>query len=67
MSVRSQHVSRMMRRELVAGLLFILPWIIGFLAFILYPMLASLYYSFTDYPILSSPTWIGLGTRFTWP
>jgi multiple sugar transport system permease protein len=61
MSVRSQRVSHMMRRELVAGLLFILPWIIGFLAFILYPMLASLYYSFTDYPILSSPTWIGLG------
>ena len=31
------------------GLLFIAPWLLGFLALQLYPMLSSLYYSFTDY------------------
>jgi multiple sugar transport system permease protein len=41
-------------------LLFMLPWIIGFLVFILYPMLASLYYSFTRYDLLSEPEIVGL-------
>lgn len=36
------------------------PWIIGFSLFILYPMVASLYYSFTHYDLLSTPRWIGL-------
>jgi len=42
------------------GLLFISPWIVGFLAFNLYPALASLYYSFTDFKILQTPRWVGL-------
>jgi multiple sugar transport system permease protein len=37
-----------------------LPWTIGFSVFILYPMLASLYYSFTNYDLLSNPRWVGL-------
>jgi multiple sugar transport system permease protein len=49
------------RRALIVGLLFISPWIVGFLAFRLYPFFASLYYSFTFYPALESPKWIGLG------
>jgi len=31
-----------------------------FCAFFLYPMGASLYYSFTSYDLLSSPRWVGL-------
>lgn len=42
------------------GLLFIMPWLIGFLAFQLYPLLSSLYYSFTDYSILAEGKWVGL-------
>lgn len=42
------------------GLLFISPWIIGFLAFQLYPLVASLIYSFTDYSLLSKPVFTGL-------
>jgi multiple sugar transport system permease protein len=41
-------------------LLFLSPWIIGFLAFYLYPMMATLYFSFTRYNNLSSATWAGL-------
>ena len=40
-------------------LLFLSPWLIGFFVFTLYPVLASLYYSFTHYDLLSTPRWIG--------
>jgi multiple sugar transport system permease protein len=52
--------SRAKRRELLAGLLFISPWIIGFLSFTLYPMAKALYYSFTDFDLLQPPHWVGL-------
>jgi len=48
------------RREAIWAYVFIAPWIIGFLTFTLGPMLASLYYSFTDYNIVSAPIWRGL-------
>lgn len=48
------------RRGLAIGLLFISPWILGFLIFRLVPFILSFYYSFTFYPILESPRWIGL-------
>ncbi len=52
--------SRSQRKALINGLLFTSPWIVGFLAFRVYPFFASLYYSFTFYPILDRPKWIGL-------
>jgi multiple sugar transport system permease protein len=53
----------MKRRELRAlglGLMFTSPWIVGFSIFTLYPVLASLFYSFCDYSILQRPVFIGL-------
>ncbi len=47
------------RRNLRIGLAFISPWIIGFLVFTLYPVAASLYYSFCDYDVLTRPVWVG--------
>jgi multiple sugar transport system permease protein len=47
-------------RNLRNGLLFISPWLAGFLCFTLFPFVASLYFSFCDYDILSPPHWIGL-------
>jgi multiple sugar transport system permease protein len=41
------------------GYLFIGPFIIGFLAFTIVPMLASLYFSFTEYGLFDAPKWIG--------
>ena len=35
------------------------PWIIGFSVFIVYPMVSSLYFSFTHYDLLGSPQWVG--------
>ena len=51
--------SHLTRSEGRAALLFMLPWIIGFSVFLLYPLLASLYYSFCDYSVLRPPVWIG--------
>ncbi|MFN8499630.1 MAG: sugar ABC transporter permease [Anaerolineae bacterium] len=59
-SKRGAAVRRKNRSENLAGYLFISPWLIGFLAFTLIPMLASLYFAFTDYSLLSPPKWVGL-------
>jgi len=47
------------RRKFLTGVLFISPWVIGFFLFTLYPMLASFYYSFTEFHIHKTPEWIG--------
>lgn len=43
------------------GLLYIMPWLVGFLFLQLYPFLSSLVYSFTDYSMMKAPNWVGLG------
>lgn len=50
----------MSRREAGWAYFFISPWIIGFLVFTIGPMLASLYFSFTEYNIVDPPQWLGL-------
>ena len=51
--------SAMRKREARNGLLFVLPWIIGFLVFTLYPIIASLYYSLCNYTVIKPPRYIG--------
>jgi multiple sugar transport system permease protein len=46
-------------RQLRIGLLFVSPWILGFLGFYLYPFLATLYYSFTTFTGVGNPKIIG--------
>jgi multiple sugar transport system permease protein len=45
------------RRRLVLGLMS--PWIVGFTVFFGYPLIASVYLSFTHYDLLSRPRWVG--------
>ena len=47
-------------KRFLTMLAFISPWILGFLGFFVYPLLLSLYYSFTEYNLLQSPKWVGL-------
>lgn len=47
-------------KEPIAGIVCTSPFIIGFLLFMIVPMLLSLYYSYCDYNILSPPVWTGL-------
>ena len=53
-------LKQQLSKESVAGVLFTLPFTIGFLLFMIVPMGISLYYSFCDYDILSPPVFTGL-------
>lgn len=51
------------RREGLAGYVFLSPWLLGLMAITAFPMLFSLYLSFTNYDVLSSwdaIEWVGL-------
>ena len=60
-------------RDNLAGYLFISPWLLGFLAFLIIPIASSLYFSFTEYNILDHPVFAGVANfrdmmhdRFFW-
>ncbi len=57
--------SVMRRREAWAGVLFVLPWLIGLVVFQVYPILATVYLSFTDYNVVQTPHWVGLQNYVT--
>jgi multiple sugar transport system permease protein len=47
-------------RNLIKGLGFISPWLIGLCAFTLLPISLSFYYSFCNYPLVQKPVFVGL-------
>ena len=55
---RKRHIPESKMRNIEA-FLYVLPWIIGFLAFQIYPFLSSFYYSLTDYTAQQAPNFIG--------
>jgi len=55
-----QYVKPYTRNYTAIGYLFLSPWLIGFLAFTLLPILASIALAFTEYNIFNPPKWIGL-------
>jgi multiple sugar transport system permease protein len=73
--MRTNSRKTFLSREQRLGLWFISPWLIGFVLLTLYPILATLYLSFTDYRVLSPPRWVGwanyrellLDTENFWP
>ncbi|WP_165977771.1 carbohydrate ABC transporter permease [Nonomuraea diastatica] len=46
--------------ETRAALLFISPWILGFLIFTAWPVINSAYLSLTDYDVINDPSFVGL-------
>ena len=62
---RKQSLVQILNKPKVAGYVFILPFIIGFLAFLAMPMILSLGFSFTRYNILKTPVFIGLENYMT--
>ena len=48
------------RRERFWGWMFAAPWIIGLLVFFAFPLVSSIYYSFTTYSILQPGEFVGL-------
>jgi multiple sugar transport system permease protein len=59
-SPRIDYHRRLERANLIKGLIFISPAIVGFLIFNLYPVIESFYLSLTNYDILQPPTLVGL-------
>ena len=53
-------LKKAMNNERTAGIIFTMPFTIGFLLFMIVPMGISLYYSFCSYDILSPPVFTGL-------
>jgi len=53
-------VRNLARREAIECYLFISPVCVGLLAFTIGPILASFYFSFTEYNIIRPPEWVGL-------
>lgn len=53
-------MSKLRRREALWFYLFASPWIIGFVVFLLGPMIASIYISLTDWDSFTPPKWVGL-------
>lgn len=47
-------------RDNLSSYAFLVPWLLGFFILTLYPMIFSLYLSFTQYNILQPPKWIGI-------
>lgn len=47
------------RREAIDGYISISPWFVGFLLFTLGPLLATTYFSFTEWTLTKPPVWIG--------
>lgn len=60
MKKEKNKLSHIAKRKQIIGMLFALPWIIGLLVFYAYPLVSSLYYSFTDYSGFNTPEFVGL-------
>ena len=50
---------RQIRRS-VEAYIYLLPWILGLAIFWVGPIIASFYFSFNDYDVLTPPEWVGL-------
>jgi len=44
----------------ISGFIFALPWIIGFVCFSAYPIVTSMYYSFTEFNMFQAPNFVGI-------
>ncbi|MBN1217906.1 MAG: sugar ABC transporter permease [Anaerolineae bacterium] len=60
LTFKRQRMSPYERRNLLLGLIFISPWLFGFLAWTIYPLASSLYYSLHRYDLVRPPVFLGL-------
>jgi ABC-type sugar transport system permease subunit len=57
--VSQKGMTKQEKHNQLLGLLFISPWLIGFLLFALFPLLASIYYSMTNFDFIRTPQFVG--------
>jgi len=60
MAISWQKMNPLARREALEGYLSLTPWMIGFLAFTLFPIAVSVVLGFTEWTVVKAPRWIGL-------
>ena len=58
--IRTRMSNAWRRTDLRTAMIFLIPATIGFVVFYLVPAIRGVYFSFTDYPVLAPPTWVGL-------
>lgn len=54
-----RRMTKQERRENRAGMLFVAPQVIGYLAFVAFPLLFSIYLCFANWNLISTPTFVG--------
>src|SRR4051812_8602361 len=59
-TVSKWRLTRRERHNLMMGLLFISPWIVGFCVFLVYPIFYTIRMSFTQYTGFGDAKWVGL-------
>jgi multiple sugar transport system permease protein len=59
-TVKKRRRLSLSRRETMWAYILIAPWIIGFIAFTAGPMIASAYFSLTEYDVINPPRFVGL-------
>lgn len=65
-SLKILHLSPLRRREALLGYAYISPWVIGFLIFTLFPMVATLVFTFTNISLSDDPVkFVGLDNYTT--
>lgn len=47
-------------RQALWGYFFLVPWLLGLIIFLAGPIIASFYFGFTEYDVLSPPKWVGV-------
>ena len=57
---RERNRRRASRRNVLSAMLFLSPWIVGFVVFTAWPMIYSGYLSLTDYDVINNPNFVGL-------
>ena len=57
--VNGSGMSRRDWKDVRTGLLFVSPWLVGFLALFVYPLASTVYYSFCDYSVLTPAVFVG--------
>ncbi len=60
LAARKKRILNQRQKEAISFYLFISPWIIGFILFYLGPVIASFYFSLTNWDLLTPPKFIGM-------
>jgi multiple sugar transport system permease protein len=57
---KRERIGKLERQEAKWAYLFISPWVIGFMLLTIGPMMASLFFTFTQWDVLNEARWVGL-------